>query len=283
MRTLRLLFTFLFVLVIDPVAVSAQANDPLRSTCQAVAQFNLPVLKASTKSNSDNVLKAFETSISFVGHSTFRIENNAGLTIATDYAGFAGLDVVPDVVTMNHAHSTHFTVAPDPRIPHVLRGWGKNGIPAKYNLGIGDVLIRNVTTDINNQWAGFEPNGNSIFIFEMNGLCIGHLGHLHHKLTDNHYAQIGRLDVLMIPVDGGYTLNIEDMTDIAERLRASLILPMHWFGSFTLERFLAEARTAFPVERMSSSSLTVSLNNLPVEPTVVVLQPESAFGYFDGD
>ncbi|MEM9333126.1 MAG: MBL fold metallo-hydrolase [Pseudomonadota bacterium] len=260
----------------------AQENTDRPSTCQAVAQNPLPILKASV-TNSQKPIEKFDVKITYVSHSTFRIENAAGLKIATDFAGFAGHNIIPDVVTMNHAHSTHFTIAPDPRIPHVLRGWGKNGNPAKHNLLVGEALIRNVTTDINSQWAGYEPNGNSIFIFEMDGLCIGHLGHLHHQLTDAHYAQIGRLDVLMIPVDGGYTLSVEGMTEIAKRLRASLILPMHWFGSFSLERFLAEARTAFPVQDQRQTSVTVSLNSLPVQPTVVVLRPESSFGLYDGD
>jgi L-ascorbate metabolism protein UlaG (beta-lactamase superfamily) len=46
-------------------------------------------------------------------------------------------------------------------------------------------------------------DGNSIFIFEVAGLCIGHLGHLHHKLDENHFAAIGRLDIVMVPIANG--------------------------------------------------------------------------------
>lgn len=291
------------VLVIAAVTASfAQDNSadgeretPL-STCMAIAGTPapvwttgperwidaLPVWKASATTSAETALKPYEVRITFVGHSTYRIEDATGLTIATDYNGYAGFDIVPDVVTMNHAHSTHFTIAPDPRIPHVLRGWGLDGKPARHLLTIGETLIRNVTTDIDNQFAGYEPDGNSIFIFEMGGLCIGHLGHLHHRLTEVHYAKIGRLDVLMIPVDGGYTLNVQEMTAIASRLRASLILPMHWFGTYSLERFLAEARAEFPVEITGDSGLVVSLNTLPAQPTVWVMQPEtSGFGFGD--
>ena len=56
-------------------------------------------------------------------------------------------DVVPDVVTMNNAHRTHWTANPDPRIPHVLRGWGEGGGPADHRLDLGEMLVRNVTTD----------------------------------------------------------------------------------------------------------------------------------------
>src|SRR5690606_40494538 len=69
--------------------------------------------------------------------------------------------------------------------------------------------------------GGFEEDGNSIFIFEIAGLCIGHLGHLHHELTDSHYTQIGRLDILMVPVDGGLTMGADSMGAVVERDRKS--------------------------------------------------------------
>ncbi len=64
------------------------------------------------------------------------------------------------------------------------------------------MLVRNVSTDIRSQFGGTEDRGNSIFVFEVAGLCIGHLGHLHHEPNDAQYAALGRLDVVMAPVDG---------------------------------------------------------------------------------
>ncbi|MGO8205094.1 MBL fold metallo-hydrolase, partial [Rhizobium ruizarguesonis] len=79
------------------------------------------------------------------------------------------------------------------------------GEKANINLVVGDAYIRNVTTDILFSYGlgGAHENGNSIFIFEIAGLCIGHLGHLHYELTDAHYTEIGLLDIVMVPVDGG--------------------------------------------------------------------------------
>ncbi|NIX22805.1 MAG: Zn-dependent hydrolase, partial [Actinobacteria bacterium] len=93
-----------------------------------------------------------------------------------------------------------YTDFPDPAIEHVLRGWNPEGGPAEHDLDVGDVHIRNVPTDIRG-WSGLvEPDGNSIFIFEVADLCIGHLGHLHHRLSDADLALIGRLDVVFAPV-----------------------------------------------------------------------------------
>ncbi|MEO1066207.1 MAG: MBL fold metallo-hydrolase [Pseudomonadota bacterium] len=256
-------------------ALAQEERQTPRSTCLAIADAGGGIVTASAREPIKLALGPSDVRITYVGHSTFRIEDATGLKIATDYSGFAGLNVVPDVVTMNHAHTTHFTSNPDPRIPHVLRGWGQNGEPADHNIQVGEVIIRNVTTDINSVYSGFEENGNSIFIFEMGGLCIGHLGHLHHLLTDEHYAAIGRLDILMVPVDGGYTMNLPDMVKVVKRLNASMIMPMHWFGSFSLQEFLASMSEGFPVDVRRDSSLEVSLNTLPPTATVVVLSPES--------
>ena len=73
---------------------------------------------------------------------------SGGVMAVTDYTGWIGNpDVVPDVVTMNNAHSTHWTANPDPRIPHVLAGWPDANGPAQYELDLGAMLVRNVTTD----------------------------------------------------------------------------------------------------------------------------------------
>ena len=208
--------------------------------------------------------------IRFATHSTYVIETPGGVTIATDYAGWAGPGVTPRVVTMNRAHSSHFTMSPDPGIEHVLPGWGPTPAdPAKHALVIDDVYVRNVTTDID-RWGERTPDANSIFIFEVADLCIGHLGHLHHRLTDAHYAQIGRLDIVMVPVDGGLTLNHEGMVEVVERLRASIILPMHRRGN-PMSRFIAMLGDAVEVETLDVPEMTVTLRDLPERPTLMVM------------
>ena len=76
-------------------------------------------------------LSSGSVSITYIGHSTFRLRTPGGVVIATDYAGYAGSGPVPNAVTMNHAHETHYTNFPDPSIEHVLRGWNPAGGPAK--------------------------------------------------------------------------------------------------------------------------------------------------------
>ncbi len=219
-----------------------------------------------------------EVRITYVTHATFRIESADGTIIATDYAGFAGAGPLPDVVTMNHAHETHFTFFPDPEIKHVLRGWNPAGGPARHNLKVGDFLIRNVPTDIRNWIGEREKDGNSIFIFEVAGLCIGHLGHLHHELAPEDLAHIGQLDIVMAPVDGSMTLDHETMVKTLKVLKARLIVPMHAFGPSSLAAFLQRMGTEFALHYTEKSSVVVSADKLPLTPTIMVL-PEASIGF----
>lgn len=212
--------------------------------------------------------------ISYINHSAFLIQTPGGLNVVTDFTGFIGnVDLIPDVVTMNHAHSSHWTAAPDPAIPHVLRGWSETyGEAIDHHLDLGEILIRNVSTDIRSM-GGVEPNGNSIFVFEVAGLCIGHLGHLHHEPNDAQYAALGRLDVLMAPVDGGMTLDLPSMVRVVARLKSSVVLPMHWFSDASLGWFIEGVRDQFDIRNPMASEMVLSLRDLPKRPTVIVLSP----------
>lgn len=218
--------------------------------------------------------------ITYVTHATFRIETAGGVTIVTDYAGVAGQGRMPDIATMNHAHETHYTTVPDPRIPHVLRGWNPAGGPAVHALKFGDVYVRNVPTDIRSYDGGREEDGNSIFIFEAANLCIGHLGHLHHELAPEDLAVIGQLDIVMAAVDGTWTIPHRAMRSVLKTLKARLVLPMHAFGRYTLERFLAEMQDDFEIVDGNESVITVSAKTLPQKPTIRVM-PESLHWSFE--
>ncbi len=252
------------------------ARPPI-SQCQAIAQTMPGATFASFQPSDVQMAQASakeEVQIQYIGHSTFLITSPEGVTIATDYNGIYRPPVTPTVVTMNNAHSTHYTLHPDPAIKYVLHGWSDvPGEKAVHKLQVGDVYIRNVTSDIRNRWGGgglLQKDGNSIFIFEVAGLCIGHLGHLHYELTETQYAEIGRLDILMVPVDGGLTMGADSMSRIVKRLRSALILPMHQPSA--LEQFLVTFGPQFKIAYANDPVIRVSMRNLPRQPQILVPQ-----------
>jgi L-ascorbate metabolism protein UlaG (beta-lactamase superfamily) len=126
-------------------------------------------------------------------------------------------------------------------------------------------------TNIRDWGGGTERDGNSIFVFHTADLCIAHLGHLHHTLTPEHLKQIGRIDVVLVPVDGSYTLDTEGMVEVLRALNAPLMIPMHYFGPSTLRRFLDRVGREWPVAFHDTASIVVSRAGLPQSPRLLVL------------
>ncbi len=266
----------IIVCIFLPTALSAQDRRP--SHCIAVAEADPTIHYIHKAAFRAPLPDDFTVRLSYIDHAMFLLETPGGLTAVTDYVGFIGTtSLVPDVVTMNIAHDSHWTAFPDERIPHVLPGWSQEdaGTPANHYLDLGEMLVRSVSTDIRDRFGGpGRPNGNSIFVFEVGGLCIGHLGHLHHEPTANQYAALGRLDVVLAPVDGGLTVDLGTLFRILDRLKSSIVIPMHWFGRGTLNQFLSDmSEGGFLVETQDASHLEVSLRTLPRRPTVIVLRP----------
>jgi L-ascorbate metabolism protein UlaG (beta-lactamase superfamily) len=266
MKSARLLsvLSACFAALLCPSPANAQGAD----RCLALSEAPRPVEGAALRAVA---LEASQARLTFVGHATWLIESAAGIKIATDYNDYIRPAAVPDIATMNRAHTTHYSMFPDPRIKHVLRGWNPEGGPARHDLTLADVRVRNVPTNIRDWSGGFVAYGNSIFIFEIAGMCIGHLGHLHHTLTGQQLARIGQLDVVMVPVDGSYAMDIAGVVETLKTLHARLILPMHYFNQHTLARFLDQVRGTFPVETSAQASIVVSQATLPLQPKIVVL------------
>ena len=270
---LAALATFAGVASLQAVAF-AQAQAPAQKpqmveNCPGLVASNRPrVTPAALRL----ALNADQVRFTYVGHSTFLIESPQLVRIATDYNDYVRSPVLPDIVTMNHAHTSHFTDYPDPAIKYVLRGWGPTpDQPARHDITLKDVRVRNVPTNIRDWRGGTERHGNSIFIYEMANMCIAHLGHLHHTLNQQQLDEIGRVDVVFVPVDGNMTLDLDGMIEVLQALKAPLMIPMHYFSTYTLHRFLERVQQTWTVELSEVPSLVVSKTSLPATPKVMVL------------
>jgi L-ascorbate metabolism protein UlaG (beta-lactamase superfamily) len=208
--------------------------------------------------------------ITFVGHASFLIETPLNVKAVTDYNDYVRASVVPDVATMNKAHSTHFSRNPEPGITHLLPGWNPAGGKADHDVTLLDMRIRNVSTNIRG-YGGTEHDGNSIFIFEHGDLCVVHLGHLHHTLEPSHIRAIGRADIVLAPVDSGFTIDIDGMMEVLGQLSPRVVIPMHFFGQHTLERFIRIGSERYEIDRREKPIAEFSRETLPQKPTMVVL------------
>ena len=244
--------------------------EALQSNCQALADAGRLIERVSLGLPPSDMVR-----IRYLVHAEFAIESPGGALEVTDYNGILGnAAIVPDVVTMNHAHESHYTDHPDPRIPLLLKGWPTAGRPAFFDVQVKDLRIRNVTTDTRGPFGeGAMRDGNSIFLFEAAGLCIAHMGHLHQIPSPVQYANIGRVDVVMLPVDGGYTMTQDKMIEVANGLHARVVIPMHWFSEESLREFLAKMAGSWAIDDRKGPEADFSLGNLPGKRTVVLLTP----------
>lgn len=209
--------------------------------------------------------------LSYLGHSSFLLETPEGASVVTDYNGFIRPPFVPDIVTMNNAHPMHFTEAPHPEIKHVLRGWDDGERLARHHLRYKDLVVRNVPTNVRDV-GGTRFNGNSIFVFEAETLCIAHLGHLQHSLTNIHLGELGQIDVLLAPVDGAYTMDQFDMVEAIRAIAAPLVIPMHFFTEHNLKRFLDRMSATHAIRIGETPNATLSRAGLSRgKPEVLVL------------
>jgi L-ascorbate metabolism protein UlaG (beta-lactamase superfamily) len=253
---------FIAALLLLPLApLSARAAGCFA----AIAGTAPPIIPAALR-----LAEAGEVGLTFQGHASFLIESPGGASAVTDYNGFNGAGFVPDIVTMNHAHSTHYTDRVDPGVKWVLRGWDTGGGIAQHDVKYRDMRVRNVPTNIRDG-GGTEFGGNSIFIFEAADLCIAHLSHLHHSLSPAHLAALGAIDVMLTPVDGAYTMSHADMLVVIEQVKPPLVIPMHYFAPSVLRRFLDQAGGRYPVRLSPDPHVALSRAMLPKTTEILVL------------
>ena len=270
---IRLFLVSTFAWIAGLAGAVAQSAAPDRCLAFAEAPVRPLIQRASVRFTA---LKPFQVGINYLGHSTFLLTSPKGVTMATDYNDYIPINPAPTIATMNIAHHTHHSLNPDPNIKHVLKGWNPTPNKAQiHDLTVKDVRVRNIPTNLRTfgDESGFMKYGNSIFVFEVSGLCIAHLGHLHHTLTVQQLGQIGQMDIVLVPVDGSYTLDVAGTVEVLKALKAPLVLPMHYFSEFTLLRFLEAAQQVFPVKRLASSEITVARDQMPAKTEVWVLPP----------
>jgi L-ascorbate metabolism protein UlaG (beta-lactamase superfamily) len=212
--------------------------------------------------------------IQWVGHSSFLIVTPAGIAALTDPNAWHPSPVAPDVVTISNEHPTHNQARAVPGSPRALRGRTPAGEGVEVDVTIGDLRIRSLPSD--GEPAPERPSRNSIFVFRAEGLCIVHLGNLRQLLRDEQRRRIGPPDILMIPIDGQWTLSYDQVALTIAQLRPAIVLPMHYDAPEHARLFMQAIKATAPVRTQADRTLHLSRASLPSRTEVVVL------GYRDG-
>ena len=209
--------------------------------------------------------------IEWFGHSFFRITTSSGTRIITDpfgYMGFPIPEVAPHVVTVGKETRNHSNVALAKGNPLILRGQKSGGREwNQINTFFRDVLIYNVPINVR---APYEFLKGSAFVFELDGLCIGHSGDVGDVYNKDQLELLGHIDVLLMTIGGTYSAGPEEAKQIIAKLKPKIVVPMHyWYRNDNLERFIDGPH---PVRFFDLNKFTINKDTLPPVTEIYVLK-----------
>jgi len=213
--------------------------------------------------------------IKWLGHSAFLLTASDGTRIITDpyvsgsFDGnikYGSIREAADAVTVSHHHQDHDGVSGLPGKPNVFEGEGSSEA--------GSVSITGIET-FHDDNKGARRGRNTVFVFEAEGLRVCHCGDLGHVLTPQQAAAIGRVDVLLVPVGGTFTVDAAGARKVAAQLAARVTIPMHYKTDklgFSITGVGEFTRGQANVRRLGQAEVELSTAKLPVAPEVWVLE-----------
>lgn len=207
--------------------------------------------------------------ITWYGHSCFRLTERNYVTVVTDpydnkVIGYDPLKLKAEIVTVSHDAPGHNNSAAVKGSTHVLTGPGE--------FEIGGVFITAVQTDSGKKSK--DSVRNTIYVFDYDGLTVAHLGDLQKIPTQSEIELLGTVNVALVPVGGGNSLNAAKAAEVVSMLEPDLVIPMHYATSDSkikldeINKFIKEMGLS---KTEPQPSLKVSRSSLPAETHVVVL------------
>ena len=208
--------------------------------------------------------------ITWLGYSCFRLKGK-NITVITDpYPPGLGYNLDKPsarIVTVSHSHPNHSytqAIGGDPKV--ISR-------PGEYE--IGGVLIIGVAT-FHDAESGSRLGKNNVFVIEIDDINICHLGDLGHPLTTRQVEEIGNIDILLVPVGAGSTINASQAAGIVRNLEPRIVIPMHFktpelkVEMETAEKFLKEMGIT---SLTPQAKLNVTKSSLPESTQIILLSP----------
>jgi len=170
-----------------------------------------------------------------------------------------------DIVTVSHQHPSHAYTQGISGEPRIIKG------PGEYE--ISGVLIIGIATFHDTQ-GGQTRGKNTVYVMEIDGVTLCHLGDLGHVLTSEQVEEIGDIDVLLLPVGGVSTINAAMAAEVIRQLEPKAVVPMH-YKTPLLKRELDPVETFLKEMGMDQieprPKLSITKSNLPLSTQVFLL------------
>jgi L-ascorbate metabolism protein UlaG (beta-lactamase superfamily) len=210
--------------------------------------------------------------ITWYGHSCFRLTERNYATVVTDpfdnkKVGYSALKLKAEIVTVSHDAPGHSNSDAVKGTTHTLTGAGE--------FEIGGVFITAVQTVGGKKSKERETTRNTLYVFDYDGITVAHLGDLQEVPTQSEVETLGTVNVLLLPVGGGSSLNAAKASEVVSLIEPNLVIPMHYstpkskISLDSLNKFLKEMGLG---KIDAQPSLKVTRSGLPDETKVVVLE-----------
>jgi L-ascorbate metabolism protein UlaG (beta-lactamase superfamily) len=206
--------------------------------------------------------------ITWYGRACFRLKGREA-TVITDpcppSTGFVAGKQNVDLLTISHAH-------PDHAYTRSITAGLTLTRPGEYEYR--DLLITGVRAFHDGE-RGQQRGENMIFAVEIDGVHVCHLGDLGHLLSEEQLAELGPIDVLLVPVGGNFTISPAEAAEVVAQVSPKIVIPMHFAvdgASADLlgpDRFLHELAVSEPIRQPKA---VVHASSLPDESQVVLLE-----------
>lgn len=207
--------------------------------------------------------------LQWFGHAYFLISDQIKIAIDPfkDLEGYPNPQVSAEVVLVTHEHFDHNKTEVVSGHPQIIRGFGQRSVKGIEFTGV---------KTYHDESKGSKRGENTIFVFELDGIRFAHCGDLGHLLSDQQVKEIGRVDVLMIPVGGYYTIDARQAWTNVEKIKPKIVIPMHYKQPFMGKNFPIEKVDVFlagkkNVSRLDKNVLILEKDKLPLETTIYVL------------
>ncbi len=211
--------------------------------------------------------------IEWFGHSTFQITSSMGTRILTDPHGRHDLPtpILPqDIVTTSHQHGPHSSIWMAQGRPVVFEGLtpeGDNWRPVYTS--IKDVSVYTVPA-YHDKSQGLQRGKNAIFVFRVDDICVAHLGDLGHLLTPEQLKMLGKIDILLVPVAGGfYTVTASEAREVTKQVHPAIAIPMHYWWEGGVDEYVRDQPR---VRQIHGRILKISKSQLPQPTEIDILQ-----------
>jgi L-ascorbate metabolism protein UlaG (beta-lactamase superfamily) len=208
--------------------------------------------------------------LTWLGHGCFRLRGRAAAVVTDPYPSSLGPrlpKLEADLVTVSHAHPNHSYRQAVVKEPYVVDG------PGEYE--VAGVTVTGLPT-FHDAKQGEVHGRNTVYVIELDDVRVCHLGDLGHALAADMLEAIGNIDVLLVPVGGGNTLEAAAAAEVVRQVDPRVVIPMHYAlpalktELAPVERFLKEMGVP---EAAPQPRLTVQPSSTESETRVVVLEP----------